>query len=329
MPEKNYPELESFEKSALKTLVSVGCSYTTPENNRNDIWRDDGIRLTDGVQAPSNGANDKYSGFQADSGDFIVDLGNEYSLCAISTAMCAGMWGIEKPVSVTFSVSSDGESWNDVGTVSTDDAKHSSYEGWTRYEYTIDCSHFEGRFIKYSIISVNFIWIDELSVYSRQDVHALFVNAIDGITMYCEGNNPSLGGEGQGAIRTDMFAGATAGTTWCRIAVFEPSLTDDEYVITAIYIDDGNPKPEIVVPFEGFVYMVNTGNDWPALYASDPGKYSYAKNYTDYTSDEIDLSFELIASLEVGTHVILHEINLVYGTLVENFGSCLIIVTDD
>lgn len=73
-------------------------------------------------------------------------------------------------------------------------------------------------------------------------------------------NNGSV--EGAGVIFTDAD---TAGTWWHHISFAPVEGAENVYEIVAVCFGDGNAYA-LEIPEGGFVYAVNSGNNWPALF---------------------------------------------------------------
>ncbi len=88
--------------------------------------------------------------------------------------------------------------------------------------------------------------------------------------------------EGSGAIMTQSYTGCA----WSIHVAFSPVAGTNAYEITAISdgTDAGAGKP-LAIPIGGFVWVSNYGNNYPAIYESSPGAYSWCAGLPDYTSD--------------------------------------------
>ncbi len=113
--------------------------------------------------------------------------------------------------------------------------------------------------------------------------------------------------EGAGVIMTQSYTGGA----WNLHVAFAPVAGTDAYEITAI--SDGTVAggaTPLSIPSGGFVYMLNRGNDWPSLYASDPVTYSYAATYPDYTSTSCDAMISNAQKWKVGDQLVFTNIDI-------------------
>ena len=117
-------------------------------------------------------------------------------------------------------------------------------------------------------------------------------------------NNGSV--EGAGAIFTDSDA---AGAWWHHVAFAPVEGKEDVYEIVEFCIGDGNAY-SLAIPEGGFVYAVNTGNNWPSLFeqngATGDGStglwFDDAEHAAmpDYTSDNCSTAFTMVNDWCVG-----------------------------
>ncbi len=89
------------------------------------------------------------------------------------------------------------------------------------------------------------------------------VMAEDGAEMFWLTHYNDSSREGAGVVFTETYTGAA---WWLHFAFAPVAGAEDAYEITAIAngLEDGSAKP-LAVPEGGFVYAVNTGNNWPAI----------------------------------------------------------------
>ena len=143
--------------------IAVGKSYTT----ENYTVRDDGygdpaaVKLTDGVKDDAGSAAPAGFNFAegANSASIIVDLGEVTEIAAIIADLQGGNWGIPNPAtySVSFAISADGQTYDDLGTVNGADAdvvdpsESDSDWGVTNFE----CTCFNGTSARYVKVTYN------------------------------------------------------------------------------------------------------------------------------------------------------------------------------
>ncbi len=121
--------------------------------------------------------------------------------------------------------------------------------------------------------------------------------------------------EGAGIIYTESSDGTLTqygSFDWWYAVAFEWSDSDGCFLVTEVNSVAGTSKGAMKVPANGFVYCVNTGNNWPELYAKDPVTYAGYADAPDYTSAHTDASFAYVTSLKVGDKAYL------YGTDPDN-----------
>lgn len=164
---------DTVDKTLTRTNITLNCSYTAPENTRNDGWDDNGTKLTNGKLNDTNGGSTTWFGFTGSGvNSIIVDLGEEVSgICEFELYIAYGTWGISAPTSVCYYISDDGETWtaitkeilsSDVEPIySIDEA-----DSWKINNYLLSFdSGFTARYIKYDIISYGHVWVDAPSAY--------------------------------------------------------------------------------------------------------------------------------------------------------------------
>lgn len=121
--------------------------------------------------------------------------------------------------------------------------------------------------------------------------------------------------EGAGVIYTSSTDGTLSpygSFDWWNVVTFEWSEADGCYTVAEVNANAGTAKGNIKIPENGFAYCVNTGNNWPELYAKDPVTYAGYANAPDYTSAHASDSFAYAATLKKGDKVYL------YGTDLKN-----------
>jgi len=113
--------------------------------------------------------------------------------------------------------------------------------------------------------------------------------------------------EGAGAVMTSTYSGGA----WNLHVAFSPVSGTNAYIITAISdgTGDGNGRP-LGIPNGGFVYTINTGNDWPTICAANPGAYPWATDLPDYTSDSCTDMMERALDWKVGDTFVFSGLDL-------------------
>ncbi len=163
-------------------IISVGKSYTVDDNYvvRDDGYGDPGFtKLTDGTKDDAGSAAPAGFNFAegANSASVTVDLGEETDIAAIVADLQGGNWGIPNPAtySVSFAISTDGESFTSLGTVSgdkvtvVDPAESDSDWGVSNFEY--DCVEgTKAKFVKVTFnkpadYTGNHCWPSEIQIY--------------------------------------------------------------------------------------------------------------------------------------------------------------------
>ncbi len=166
--------VSACEKKAV--ALSKGKSYTTTANTRTDVYADNKIKLTDGIKGDADGGSEGYSGWNGTDVSITVDLGSTMSTSLYKVYMAGGEWGIGYPagsVKVEVLYSTDGSTFYSAG--STDDALCTSASSavsgsWNTYEYRINTSAVNARYIRFNISDAanGHIWLDEVEVYGGE-----------------------------------------------------------------------------------------------------------------------------------------------------------------
>ncbi|MBR6563777.1 MAG: discoidin domain-containing protein, partial [Clostridia bacterium] len=162
---------ESLDNSAYKNL-SKGKKYTTTKPDRGDDFDDDGARLTDGSKSNAEGGSPaNYSGWGATtkSVDVIVDLGSKQNSNTYTVYGASNFWGISAINSLKVSVSNDGSSFTEVGSSSEASVVGSGVEvdgsTITLSAITVKADEIQNaRYVKLTVSSPKFVWIDEVEV---------------------------------------------------------------------------------------------------------------------------------------------------------------------
>ncbi len=148
-----------------KDATSLGADYTTTKPNRNDVYDDDGKRLTDGSKGSVNGS--AYAGWNNTDIEVIVDLGELKDVNSFTVYSAYGFWGISALKSVNIQISADGKTYTDLGAATKyEKGTNGTADSATVHllEHTIVTEDIKNiRYIKYTIARIgNFVWIDEV-----------------------------------------------------------------------------------------------------------------------------------------------------------------------
>ncbi len=194
--ESSEPEAESSEPAdesskvevTLGELVSAGKSYTATAPNRNDIYDDDGKKLTNGNKGLADPGTPESAGWNsldktvANVVEIVVDLGEAMDTNAYVVYFAGGNWGIGLPngetgtsIEIFVSDSADGEfvsvasaSGADMVLVTGDGE---STEAWSTFTLTAGAAEaVNAQYVKFVLTAApvgnGFIWIDEVEVYA-------------------------------------------------------------------------------------------------------------------------------------------------------------------
>ncbi len=113
--------------------------------------------------------------------------------------------------------------------------------------------------------------------------------------------------EGAGAI----FTVAYEQCAWWNHYAFTPIEGTNAFELTEISIGIGTGAgTALAIPEGGFVYAINKGNDYPALYAQDPVLYAWCAGMPDYVNDACDASIALVGGWEIGDKFVFDGIDL-------------------
>ena len=125
--------------------------------------------------------------------------------------------------------------------------------------------------------------------------------------------------EGAGVILTPL-TGTTVGSgfDWWVLVTFDWSEADSCYKVTNVQPEMNVNKSSTVIPETGFVYAVNTGNNYPYLYNQDPVKYAVHKNKPNYRTTRTDNSFNYAKALTVGTKAYLYNTDITNLVVLDN-----------
>ena len=163
--------LENAIKGSGSSALSKGKSYTATDSGRTDIYKDDNIRLTDGVKGYIDPGTEKYSGFNG-STEIVVDLGATKSSNLYTVYMAAGEWGIAIPTEEQLTVeilASDSATSGFTSVGSTGKMVKTNVNGnWNLMTVSLNSETVVNkRYIKFKITNTaanGFIWLDEVEV---------------------------------------------------------------------------------------------------------------------------------------------------------------------
>ena len=144
-----------------------------------------------------------------------------------------------------------------------------------------------------------------ISAFLLVSVFAIPVSANEAATFWVTHfNDGSV--EGAGAIFTEVDMG---GAWWHHVAFAPVEGEEDVYEIVEFCIGDGNAYT-LTVPEGGFVYGINTGNNWPSLFEQNGATGDGATGLwfddadhaamPDYTSETCTTAFNMVNSWCVG-----------------------------
>ena len=292
--------------------LAAGKSYTTTAPNRGDNFDDDGKKLTDGT-AGQEDPGTKFSNIWNNTDkstpnvvEVVVDLGEVSGSDTYVVYFAGGNWGIGLPsegTSMEVFVSDKADSgFVSVASASKSDMVLKSGDGasldkWSVYTLTAKApAAVSGRYVKFVItaeaIGNAFVMFDEVEVYSAEvkpelEWKPMFVTHFNNNTV-----------EGSGVIMTEAYDGAV---WWIHVALAPVAGLDGVYEVTAI--SDGTPDGKGVaqaIPEGGFVYSLNTGNDYPSLGMGD----------TDYTSPACSAMIADVQTWKVGDKFVFEGLDL-------------------
>lgn len=172
--------------SALEasSAISVGKSYVATPNERTDIYKDDGKKLTDGKKGQLPADTEVYSGLGNKVDSVItVDLGtapsahNTYRVFAASN----DNWGIGKPNTVKVAVSNNGTDFEEIATTSVvwSVAKKGD---WTTYVMNLQAENDRTeRYVRFTVTPNGHTWLDEVEVCGGTpiDLEGSYITAVN------------------------------------------------------------------------------------------------------------------------------------------------------
>ena len=234
-------KLNTLLNSGETYIVSKGASYTTTEPNRDSATHDDDkIRLTDGVKDTSDGGSSRYSAWNGNSVTVDIDLGAVYEVNSFSVYSVWGDWGIEKPDSVTVSVSDDGTNYTEVAS-QTDCKITLITSSWSTSVLTaVTDDIIETRYVRFTVASAKgFIWLSEVEAALRTspEENRIYVNKIN--EKVCSGDSvvftPDFG----------TVTGADANHKWTANAIAKWDAEKNAYVVKSVSLGIGDATSDI------------------------------------------------------------------------------------
>ncbi|HPE94861.1 MAG TPA: hypothetical protein PLT66_02175 [Bacillota bacterium] len=256
----------------------------------------------------------------AGKNDIVAELKSTCSgLCDFTIKLA----GSELPQSVRLVISTDKLDWYLVG-----DIDGTVTDGVADYTLALE-SGVRARYLRIIFNAPAAATLSTFEACLYENMIKMYVNAIDGELIYSvirEGDTANMFGEGQGAIVTESYTNFPQQLVWNKVVCCTPTSTEGKYEVSAIYkeVGDGKSKLEVKVPEGGFCYVVNLGNDYPAIYETT-GNAAYA-GFPNYTTDEINNSFSVVDTLDISDTVTLFNIDLETPYIAESFGSYLCVL---
>jgi len=116
----------------------------------------------------------------------------------------------------------------------------------------------------------------------------------------------------------DGTIGSYGSFDWWYAVSFEWNSSEKCYVVSDVNINTGTPKGSMKIPEKGFVYCINTGNNWPELYAKDPVTYAAFADSPNYTNARTGDSFQYVSTLKSGDKAYLYGTDPVNNVIINN-----------
>ncbi len=300
-------------------IVSVGKSYTTSANTRNDNYADNLSRLTDGVKGGRDGGIN-YSGWNGNA-EILVDFGWEMQTNTYTVYFAGGAWGISSPVdnvNVTMYWSQDGVNYYSFAESNKAVLKKGSgisvdgEDSWSTYELTISTGPVWARYIKFGLKHINggHIWIDEVEI-AKYDEPFLTDR------FYINGMNTSVQA-GQSVIFTSGFGEITAAKAnhrWTRniIATIQP---DGSFVVDEVFVGDGDGVKSVTLTDD---QIMIAAHPWEGVSDSVPGSV-YNVDLLSSVRPGDSLAFNGVTT-SLGYYDVLAYGTITYKTCSHNYGS--------
>ncbi|MBQ4316661.1 MAG: discoidin domain-containing protein, partial [Clostridia bacterium] len=274
---------------------SIGKSYTVSANPRDDKWKDDGKRLTDGSRLNLPGDTEAYSGLGTNAMEIVVDLGanagdhNNYGVFA-------GMnpeWGISAPSEVVVSVSEDGTNYTELATTATANAVSQNGDWATYYLNARAPYNVSERYVKFSITpgTGDHIWLDEVVVANSDAAvkNAVYINGINEKIAAgdCHVFTPSFG--------TISVTNGNIAYTFNVVAKWDSATSS--YIVKSITGGTGTSTPEVTLAADEILIAVH---GWEGESYED-SVYGSAYNY------------KLLSTVQVGDKIYLNGVDVANG----------------
>lgn len=228
---ENYKSAKTALENAMNasSAISVGKSYTATPNERTDIYKDDGKRLTDGKKGFLPANTEAYSGLGSNENAVVtVDLGTSPSVhntYRVFTGINPD-WAIRVPAEVKVSVSNDGTNFTDVASTSVAWSVENN-GSWTTYVMNLQAeADRTERYVRFTISPNGHIWLDEVEVCGGTRVQ------VDGA--YITGVNKRIA-SGDCNVFTSAFGELTAATAnyiYANSMLLKWSDSDNAYTVT-------------------------------------------------------------------------------------------------
>ncbi len=185
---KDYPAIMAqygYNNMTANKVVSNGASYTAV-NTRDDIYADNGTKLTDGQKGSlAGGESERYSGWFTDELEVTIDIGSDSSYNTFNVyAATNSSWGITSAptgLKVLVGNSASGPFTEVAATTSAIATATDSTTGWTTYKLTAsidsegdEIASISNRYVKFVMTAkdagdtnypgAGHIWLDEVEV---------------------------------------------------------------------------------------------------------------------------------------------------------------------
>ncbi len=176
---ENYKVARTALESAMNytNAISKGKSYTATASTRTDEWKDDGVRLTDGVKGSPETESKAYAGWQKKL-EVVIDLGSAQSSNLYNLYLATNDdWGIKVPTESEFKLdvyASDSTNSGFSLVATTNELNGRASSGvWKLYRVNaVAANAVNARYIKFVITNngtPGHIWIDEVEVASGEE----------------------------------------------------------------------------------------------------------------------------------------------------------------
>ncbi len=256
------------------SIISNGVSYTTTANTRNDVYADDGKKLTDGQKAAPDGGTAKTSGWN-ETGKVDVTLDFKKSVLSneFNAYIVGGTWGIPVPASnnlkMTVSYSADGSAFTEIS--ATTEATCLSGTGlfddsWSSFVMNIVTdTAINARYIKFSFdYTGNHLWIDEVeAVYTSGIPAASEVVYIDAFNSKILAGNSHIFTPDYGTLTLD-----SANHVWTQNLRAKWDANKNAYVVTEVFHGQGADNTPNITLASGEIFIA--AHQWEDEGVEDP-----------------------------------------------------------